>query len=54
MGLIAIFISLGLFYYFNHKARIKKEVRRDRLKEKHQDYLNTLISNTKKQDSPAD
>jgi len=40
---IAIFISLSLFYYFNQKIRIRKEERRERLKEKHQEYLNVLM-----------
>ena len=45
--LIAIFISLSFFYYFNQKNRIRKDERRARAKEKHEEYLQSLISNIK-------
>jgi len=41
-GLIAIFISFCLFYYFNQKNKIKKQLRRERLEEKQQELLATL------------
>jgi len=41
--LIAIFVSLSLFYYFNQKNRIRREEHRDRLKEKQQELLNSLM-----------
>ncbi len=47
-GLIAIFISLSLFYYFNQKTRIRKEGRREKLKEKHQEYLDSLLADLSK------
>lgn len=50
-GLIAIFISLSLFYYFNQRARMRREERRDRLKEKHQEYIDSLLNNLRKEDS---
>lgn len=46
-GLIAIFVSLSLFYYFNQRNRIRREERRERSKEKHQEYLNVLIDDEK-------
>jgi hypothetical protein len=49
-GLIAIFISLGTFYYFNKKARIKKQERRDRLNEKRQEFLDAILKNKKESD----
>lgn len=49
--LIAVFISLSLFYYFNQKTRIRRDERRDRLKEKHQEYLDSLLNNLKDKDS---
>ena len=44
-GFIAIFVSLSLFYYFNQKNKIRKDERRARAKEKHQEYLQSLIDN---------
>lgn len=44
---IAIFVSLSLFYYFNQKNRIRREERRERLKEKHQEYLSALMDGVK-------
>ena len=44
---IALFVSLSLFYYFNQKNRIRREERRERLKEKHQEYLNALMDGMK-------
>ncbi|MEO6133933.1 MAG: hypothetical protein ABIP35_02195 [Ginsengibacter sp.] len=42
-GLIAIVISLFIFYYYNKTVRAKREERRDRLKEKRQDYLDAIL-----------
>jgi len=50
-GLMAIVISLSLFYYFNQKTRIKKEERREKLKERHQAYLDTLLDSLKNKDA---
>lgn len=47
-GLIAIFISLGAFYYFNQKTKLRRKARRDRLIEKRQEYLDALIKNNSK------
>ena len=41
-GLIAIFISLGSFYYYNQKTRLKHQDRRDRLKEKRDEYADAF------------
>ena len=43
----AIFASLSLFYYFNQKNKIRREERRERLKEKHQEYLSALMDGVK-------
>lgn len=42
-GLIAIFISLSLFYYFKQKRRIKNEERRERINESRQQLMDSLI-----------
>jgi uncharacterized ion transporter superfamily protein YfcC len=42
-GLIAIFISLSLFYYFNQKNKIKKEERREKLNESRQQLLDSML-----------
>ncbi len=42
-GLIAIFISLSLFYYFNQKRKIKKEERREILNERRQQLLDFIL-----------
>jgi hypothetical protein len=41
-GLIAIFISLSSFYYFNQKRKIKKEERLEKLNERKQLVLDSL------------
>ena len=48
--LIAIFISFYLFYYFNQTAKINREEKRERLKEKHQKYLDSLLKSLSKND----
>jgi hypothetical protein len=47
LGLIAIFISLFTFYYFNKKARIRKQERRERLNEKRQEFLDLVLKKAK-------
>ena len=47
-GLIAIFISLFAFYYFNKKLQIKKQESRDRLNERRQEFLDAILKNKKK------
>ena len=49
MIFLATFISLSLFYYFNQKAKIIREERRDRLNEKHQKYLDSLVNDLSKE-----
>ena len=51
-GWIAIFVSLALFYYFNQKTRIRREERRDRSKERHKEYLDSLLDNITKENPP--
>jgi hypothetical protein len=51
--LIAIFVSLCLFYYFNQKASNRREDRRERLREKRQEYLDSLLE-TLKDKEPKD
>jgi hypothetical protein len=46
-GFIAIFISLFTFYYFNKKARLRKQERRERLKEKRQEFLDSVLKKAK-------
>jgi len=41
-GLIAIFISLVSFYYFNQKKRLKNQDRRNRLNEKRHEYIDAF------------
>ena len=43
-GLILIFISLSFFYYFTQKTRIKREERREKLKESRQKVLDSLLT----------
>lgn len=42
-GLMAIFISLFIFYAYNKVAKARREEKRERLKEKRQDYLNAIL-----------
>ena len=42
-----IFIALLIFYYFTQKSKIRKEDRREKLKEKHQRYLESLLQHSK-------
>jgi hypothetical protein len=44
-GLIAIFISLSAFYYFNRKREIRLQNRKDRLNEVRQEFLESLLQN---------
>jgi len=47
--LIAIFTSLLLFYYFTCKMRIRRKERREHRSEKHQQYLDALLEQSKEQ-----
>ncbi|MFT3980674.1 MAG: hypothetical protein QM687_09420 [Ferruginibacter sp.] len=47
--LIGVFVSLSIFYYYNQKARIRKEERRDALREKRQELLDELLEIGKNQ-----
>lgn len=49
--LVCVFISLSLFYYYNQKAKIRREERRDLRKEKHEEYLDSLLKNLKESNS---
>lgn len=51
-GLMAIFVSLSLFYYFNQKAKINREERRERSKERQQNHLDTLLKSLGEKDKP--
>ncbi len=46
-GLILIFISLFLFYYINRVSKNRREDRRDRLHEKRQEFLDSLLKKQK-------
>jgi hypothetical protein len=50
-GLILIFISLSLFYYFNQKARQRREARKDRLEQKQQELIE--MSREKNKEEPS-
>ena len=52
-GLIAIFISLGTFYYFNRKAQVKRQNRKDKLNETRQAFLDTILKNKASRDDDA-
>lgn len=47
IGAMVIFISLFLFYYYNQKASIKRQERRDRLQQKRQEQLEQLLKENK-------
>ncbi len=46
--LVAILISLSLFYYFNQKNSIRRDEQKERLKEKREEYLRKLLESKKK------
>jgi len=46
-GLIAIFVSLSLFYYINRRSTIRRQERRDRLDEKRKEYIDVLLKTKK-------
>jgi hypothetical protein len=46
-GLILIFIALFLFYYINQKTKIRREERRDRLKQVRDEYLEGMMRSKK-------
>ena len=56
--IILAIIALALFYYFNHRMKIRREERKERLHEKWEEYLIELIKklkdkeNTTKQKRP--
>ncbi|GAB2679373.1 hypothetical protein GCM10027036_36770 [Flavihumibacter cheonanensis] len=53
-GLIAIFIALSFFYYVSQKSRIRREEKQERLNEKRQELLDTLVKkNTRKSEDSA-
>lgn len=52
--LIAVFVSLCIFYYYNQKARIRREERRERLNEKRQEFLDALTRNSAIKDEEDD
>ncbi len=43
IGFIIILYSLWSFYFFNHKARMRKEERKERLFAARQNYLEGLL-----------
>jgi hypothetical protein len=45
-GLILIFISLSVFWYYNQKAKIRKEERRERLHESRQKLMDSILENS--------
>ena len=47
-ALIAIFFSLASFYYFNQKAKIKAENRREKRREQSQKYLDAMLKKSNK------
>lgn len=49
-GLIAIFISLSLFYYFIQKAKTNREDRRERSKERQQKHLDAVLRSLAEKD----
>jgi len=51
--LFGVFVSLGIFYYLNQKARIRREEKRNSQKEKHQEYLDSLLRDLKNRDPKA-
>lgn len=49
-GLIAIFISLSLFYYFIQKAKANREDKRERSKERKQKHLDAVLRSLAEKD----
>ncbi len=47
VGLIAAFIALVVFYTYNRKVRDRREERRERLNQKRQAYLDSLLKSKK-------
>jgi len=47
---IAIFVALCLFYYVNQKTKIRRDARRDRLREAREEYLNSLLRGKKEKE----
>jgi len=45
--IVLAIIALALFYYFNHRMKIRREERKERLHEKREEYLNELIKKLK-------
>lgn len=51
---IAIFLSLSIFYYFNQKIEIRREEKRDRLREAREDYLNSFLRKRQEKNDSGD
>ena len=47
-GLVAIFISLSAFYYFNQKSKIRRQNKREKVNEKRQEILDLLKKKSKR------
>jgi hypothetical protein len=43
VSLILIFIALCAIYYFSHVNRIRREKRRERIEERRQQFLDSLL-----------
>lgn len=49
--LILVFLSLTSFYYFGQKARIRREKRQEKMREKYENLLNTLHREDERKES---
>ena len=48
---VAIFVSLCIFYYFSQKSKIRREGLRERRREKTEEYLNALLHKKEKHEA---
>jgi hypothetical protein len=46
--MFAAIVSLGIFYYYNRKATLRREEKRDRLNSRRQVYMNVMPGNPNK------
>jgi hypothetical protein len=46
--MFAAIVSLGIFYYYNRKATLRREEKRERLKSRREGYMNVMPGNSNK------
>ena len=52
--LFGAIVAIILFFYLNHQLRVRREQRSERLRQRNEEYLESLLENLRKNKSDAD